>query len=169
MVIDPGTTQTVNFVAGPPDQVQSTISASPAAVVANGVNTSTIAVTFVDHFGNPIVGDAVALTQGSGHSTISTASSVTNANGVETFLVTDVTNESVTYQAVDVTAGDLLLTPAATVVFKTADEAGQSTVTEIASHCYRRRIVAGQGSGDSEGWPRSAALGSLSFATDVTV
>ncbi len=47
---------TVVFTAGTPDGVQSTVTAAPAAVAANGTASSTVTVTLKDHFGNPVAG-----------------------------------------------------------------------------------------------------------------
>jgi hypothetical protein len=91
--------------------------ASPAAVAADGTTSSNVTVTLKDHFGNAVGGDSVTLDQGSGHSQISASPVVTNASGVAAFTVTDTTNEYVTYEAVDTSDFDLVVSQTATVAF----------------------------------------------------
>ncbi len=112
-------TPTVTFTAGTTDGLQSTVTASPTAVPADGTTMSTVTVTLKDHFGNPVNGDSVSLDQGSGHSVIGTPSVVTNASGVAAFSVTDTTNEYVTYEAVDTSDFNLVVSQTATIAFGT--------------------------------------------------
>ena len=112
-------TPTVTFTAGTTDGVQSTVAATPIAVAADGTTSSTVTVTLKDHFGNPVGGDSVTLDQGSGHSQIGASPVVTNASGVAAFTVTDTTNEYVTYEAVDTSDFDLVVSQTATVAFGT--------------------------------------------------
>jgi hypothetical protein len=97
---------------------QSTVSASRASVTADGVSSSTITVTLMSASGVPVSGHRVTLAQGAGHSTISTASGASSANGIVTFTVTDATAEAVTYTATDVNYG-LVVTQTAGVMFVT--------------------------------------------------
>ena len=108
---------TVTFTAGTTDGVQSTVAATPTAVAADGTTSSTVTVTLKDHFGNPVGGDSVSLDQGDGHSVISAPTLVTSASGVAAFTVTDTTNEYVTYEAVDTSDFNLVVSQTATVAF----------------------------------------------------
>jgi hypothetical protein len=92
-------TATVTFAPGQISASSSTISASPTTVSANGTLYSTITVTLQDSGGDAVSGATVTLSQGSGHSTITTVTGVTNSNGQAQFTVTDTTVESVTYTA----------------------------------------------------------------------
>ncbi len=93
-------------VHGPVSATVSTVNASPASVTADGTSTSTVTVTLVDAFGNPVSGKNVVLSQpGSTSSTISSASGSSNSSGVVTFTVTDTTAEVVTYSATDTSDG----------------------------------------------------------------
>jgi len=114
--------------AGPGTTAQSSVNDSPASVTANGTASSTITVTLVDPYGNPVPGKNVSLSQGAGSSTISAASGVSNASGVVTFTVTDTTAQSVTYTATDTTDG-VVVTDTAIVAFVPGSvDIGQSSV-----------------------------------------
>ena len=121
-------TAPVTFLAGPVSTTQSTVSASPASVPADGSSASTITVTFKDSNGNPVSGKTAALSQGTGHSIISAASGLSNAAGVVTFPVKDTVAEVVTYSATD-TSDNLAFAQPATVTFVPGPvSASQSTV-----------------------------------------
>ena len=109
-------TAAVTFFAGAVSATHSTVSGSPASVVADGTTTSTITVTLKDANNNPASGKAVTLAQGSGSSTVSTASGASNASGVVTFTVRDTKAEAVTYMATD-TTDSVTITPTAGVTF----------------------------------------------------
>jgi hypothetical protein len=112
-------TATVTFGAGPVSNTASTISASPTTVSANGTSSSTITVTLQDSGSDKVSGETVTLSQGGGHSTITTVSGTTNASGVATFTVTDTTAEAVTYTAsFSGSDGSGSLTHTATVTFQ---------------------------------------------------
>ncbi|MDO8767532.1 MAG: Ig-like domain-containing protein [Burkholderiaceae bacterium] len=99
----------------------STVVANPTSVASNGVSTSTITVTLRDTSvaGNPVAGKTVTLTAGSGSSTITTLTGVTDVNGQATFTVKDTVAESVTYTAHD-TTDSINITQTATVTFALA-------------------------------------------------
>jgi hypothetical protein len=80
----------VNFV-GAPDAVLSTVGASPAALVANGIATSTITVSLADANGFPAAGREVTLAASNATPTITPESAITDANGVATFVVSSTT------------------------------------------------------------------------------
>ena len=124
-------TAAVGFIAVPPSASTSTVTASPAAVAADGVTTSTITVTLKTAGGVAVSGKTVTLGQGTCHSTISAASGASNASGVVTFTVKDTTVETVTYTATDAT-DSLVVTPIAAVSF-TAVPASASASTVTAS------------------------------------
>ncbi len=87
----------------------STVVASPATAVADGVDTATVTVTMKDINKNPVgSGKSVTLSQGSGHSTIDVngtagSTAVTDSNGQAVFTVSDTAAEQVTYTATDTT------------------------------------------------------------------
>jgi hypothetical protein len=129
VTLAPATPLVLTFTAGPVDLNQSSVTASPPTVPANGTSTATVAVDLTDHFGNPLAGQTVSLSQGTGHSVISPPSAVTNSAGVATFTATNTVNDDVTYTALDKSDGDLAVTQTASVRFRIPTEAGESTVT----------------------------------------
>jgi len=94
-------TAAVTFVAGTPTAANSTVTANPTSITADGVTTSTITVTLEDAHNNPVSGKTVTISQGSGNSTITTVNGTTNASGQATFTVKDTKAETVTYTATD--------------------------------------------------------------------
>ncbi|HEY4928024.1 MAG TPA: Ig-like domain-containing protein [Acidimicrobiales bacterium] len=135
---------TATFVAGVPDGVKSTVSASPTKVPADGSTTSTVTVTLTDYFGNPIAGKTVDLTASSGSSVItpvqltsSVLAGVTNTGGQTAFNITDGTTEVVIYTASD-PADSLTLAQLVSVTFGTPPivvpvKADSSIVTSASS------------------------------------
>jgi Bacterial Ig-like domain (group 1) len=96
-------TVSVTFLAGVPQSNQSTLSANPTDVPANGTTSSTVTVTLEDHNNNPVPGKTIALAAAGGNSVITAISPTTNAHGQATFGVTDTTSEIVLYTAIDTT------------------------------------------------------------------
>ena len=122
-------TAQVSFTAGTPTSGNSTVSASPTSITADGTTTSTVTVTLFDAFSHPVSGKTVTLAQGTGSSTISPASATTNASGVAAFTVKDTKAETVTYTARD-TTDNVTITQTAQVTFTPGTPtAGNSTVT----------------------------------------
>jgi len=117
-------TATVEYLL--PDAGLSTVAADPVVTYSND-NSSTVTVTLMYANGEPAANKAVTLAAGSGSSTISPASAVTDANGTATFTVTGINPETVTYTAT-CTTDNLTVTQTAAVTFPPAD-AAQSTVT----------------------------------------
>ncbi len=113
-----GDTAVVTFTAGSVSKSMSTVNQSPSSVPADGATTSTITVTLEDANGNAVPGKAVTLSQGTGSSTVSAPSGVSNASGVVTFTVKDaaIHAQSVTYTATDTTDA-ITITDTATVIF----------------------------------------------------
>ncbi len=109
----------VTFQATAPQANNSSLSASPADVPADGTTASTITVTLEDHNDNPVPGKTIALTAENGSSKINSVSPTTNAQGEATFSVTDTANEVVTYTATDTTDNLPLAGQAVTVTFGT--------------------------------------------------
>ena len=99
---DPGD-GTIPSSASVPDAALSTVIASPASPVADGTNFSTVTVTMLGKNGTntaPVAaGTTVTLTPTSGSSKVAPTTATTDANGVATFQVSDVTPETVHYQA----------------------------------------------------------------------
>ncbi len=119
---------TVSPTPSPPPEegVDSTATASPTTVAANGVSSSTITVT-LESQGAPVVGDTVSLTPSGGSSAITCLATPcqTNASGQVQFKVTDTVDEVVTYTATDTTdsvvVGDSVFasdTPTVTFAYK---------------------------------------------------
>ncbi|MEK8130515.1 Ig-like domain-containing protein [Paenibacillus filicis] len=107
----------VAFVAGATDASQSTVSASPASVRADGTAASRITVTLKDAKGNPVGGKTVILTPDGG-SSVMQGSGLTNAAGQAVFTVTNQTAERVVYTA---KTGGTTLTQQAEVSFEASD------------------------------------------------
>jgi hypothetical protein len=87
--------------ATPVSAAASTMSATPVAVRADGIATSTITVTVKDAAGFGIPGRSVSLARiaGPGTPIISPASAITNGSGVATFTVRSTTEGTDTFQA----------------------------------------------------------------------
>ena len=115
---------------------QSTVSASPPSVVADGATTSTITVTLKDYAGIPVSGHAVNVvkTSGPGTPVISAVSGTTDGSGVATFTVVSTSADAVVFTAMDSTDGNLVITQTATVTFTAGTtSASVSTVTSSPS------------------------------------
>jgi lysophospholipase L1-like esterase len=114
-------TATVTFTANPPASPgQSTVSASPASVPANGSSTATVTVTLKDSGGSPLAGKTVTLASDRGATDlISAASGVSNASGVVTFTVASLAEGTPVFTAT-VTNDSVVLTETAAVTFTTA-------------------------------------------------
>ena len=94
----------------------SSVSASPSSVPANGLTPSTITVTLRDAFSNPLPGKTVTLATNAGTALISAPSGVSDAAGVVTFTVTNLTTETSVFSATDASDGTAL-SATATVIF----------------------------------------------------
>jgi Bacterial Ig-like domain (group 1) len=96
---------TVSFLVLP--AASAVISGGPATVTANGASIATITVTLTDALSRPTPGKLVTLAQVGGDSVISGPTpSVTDNNGQITFTTTDLSNESISYTATDVSDGN---------------------------------------------------------------
>ena len=96
--------QTVTVTFLPPDMDKSTITASVSTIPADGDASSTITVILKDADGSPVVGKTVTISQGTGNSKITPVNNgLTDGNGTAVFTVTDMTPETVTYTARDIT------------------------------------------------------------------
>ncbi|HEX3224465.1 MAG TPA: invasin domain 3-containing protein [Gaiellaceae bacterium] len=121
-----GTSGAIAVSAASLDATVSTVGSSPGVVTADGSTTSTITVTATDAYGNPIAGATTSLSQGTGNSNVSPASTSTNASGIATFTVKNTTAETVTYQA---TVSSTLITQTANVQFVPgAADGGNTTI-----------------------------------------
>jgi type II secretory pathway pseudopilin PulG len=111
-------TAVVTFTSAGVSKSVSTVSSSPSSVPADGATLSTVTVTLLDPNGNPVAGKAVTLNQGTGSSTISAPSGLSNASGVVTFMVKDaaIHAQSVIYTATD-TTDNMTISQTATVIF----------------------------------------------------
>lgn len=106
----------------------STVTAAPTSVFADGVATSTITVTLLDNNNQPVPNKIVSLSANGGSSVISAPSGPSNSSGVVSFTVTDIHAETVLYTAVDATDG-LTIAQQAQVTFIQVADATNSTVT----------------------------------------
>ena len=110
-------TATVTFIAGTGSAANSTVTATPASVMADGATTATVTVTLKDATNNPVAGKTVTLASSRGASdTISPSSGTSATNGVVTFSVKSTSPGSSDYTATD-TTDSVVVTPKATVTF----------------------------------------------------
>jgi len=112
-------TVSVTYLAGVPQASDSTLSANPTAVPADGTTSSTVTVTLEDHNGNPVPAKAITLVAATGSSSITPSSSMTDTKGQATFKVTDAASEVVFYTATDTTDSLPLAGQGVTVTFGT--------------------------------------------------
>ena len=174
----------------------STVAASPADVVADGGNDSTVTVTLMDTNDHPVTsGKSVTLSAGSGHSSIAvngTAGSTetTNGNGQAVFTVSDTTAESVIYTATD-TTDPVTVKQTATVTFTapvasaanssisaaatSVPQSGNTTVTvtlndqgTVPQPVAGKVISLSQGSGSSTVAPASSGSGTTNSQGKAT-
>ncbi len=114
----------------PPDAASSTVTASPAVVVANGTSTATVTVVLNDSNHATVEGKTVTLASSRGAAdTISAASGPSGATGVVTFTVSSATPGTSTYTATATTDDpEVVVNQTATVVFTGPPTAAESTV-----------------------------------------
>ena len=124
-------TAQVSFVPGAVNADQSTVSASPTPIAADGVATSTITVTLKDANGNVVPGKAVSVTGDPTTSTITPATNTTDASGEAKFTVTSTTVGTVTYSATD-TTDNIPVIPTVQVSFTPVG--GPGTQLEVRIH-----------------------------------
>ena len=126
------TSPSVTVTASTPTAGNSTVVANPTSVTADGATASTVTVTLLDQFSNPVSGKTVTLTAGSGHSTVGAASGASDSAGHVTFSVTDTTAEGpITYTAKD-TTDNVTPTQTAQITFTAgAVNAGTSAVAAV--------------------------------------
>jgi hypothetical protein len=111
-------TQQETVTAAAVNAGQSTVSASPGSVTADGTTTSTVTVTLKDAYGNPVSTKTVSLAKNSGPGTptISAASGPSSSSGVVTFTVKSTTAGTDVFAATD-TTDSTAITQTANVVF----------------------------------------------------
>lgn len=112
-------TVSVTYSATAPQADDSTVTAVPNSVPADGSTSSTVTVTLDDHNSNPVPGKAITLAANGGSSKITPIAPTTDSKGQATFGVTDSTAEVVMYTATDTTDGLVLVGEAVTVTFGT--------------------------------------------------
>ena len=126
-------TFTVTFVAPVATAANSTIAAAEPSVALGGSTTVTVTVKDQGSPAEPVSGQSVALSQGAGHSVITTSPTTTNSSGQAVFTVSDDDNETVIYSAM---VGGTALSQTASVEFgtpSTIPSAATSTVTASAN------------------------------------
>jgi hypothetical protein len=126
-------TAAVTFASPVATPANSSIGATSTTVPQGGSTTITVTLEDQGPIVRPIAGKVIALSQGSGHSSIapaSTGSATTNAQGQASFTASDATAETVTYTATDTTDGVALTGQSIGVTFGTLTvSATDSTVT----------------------------------------
>ncbi len=122
-------TATVNFSATVVSAANSTVTASPVLVTADGVAGSRITVTLKGSNNQPVAGKIVTLVSSRGAAdTIAAASGPSDKKGVVTFTVKSTTAGAAVFSAKDAT-DNIAVTPTATVTFTAGTpDAGNSTV-----------------------------------------
>ena len=123
-------TASVTFLSSGSSASNSTVSASPSSVPADGSTASTITVTLKDASSNPVSGATVTLTSSNPtHDTITAVSGTTsNASGVVTFTVKSSTAETSTFTAAD-TTHSVTISSTASVTFQLVASATRSSVS----------------------------------------
>jgi adhesin/invasin len=123
------TTTSVTFIAGAPDLNNSTFSASPGTVVADGVSTTTLTVTLLDAHANPVPSTAVSIAASGYANTFSPAppTGSTNASGQ---LVATLASTKAETKNLTATAGSLSIITSVSFV---ADVPSASTSTLVAT------------------------------------
>ncbi|MEI7899513.1 MAG: invasin domain 3-containing protein, partial [bacterium] len=124
-------TATVTFLSAAVSAANSTVTAYPTSVAADGATTSTVTVTVKDSSSAAISGKTVTLvkTSGPGNPTITTIAGTTDGSGVATFTVQSTTAGADVFTA---TADSVAITQTATVTF-TAGAVAAGTSTVVAS------------------------------------
>jgi len=112
-------TASVIFTALPASAANSTVTASPTSVTADGTSTSTVTVTLKDVNNAAVAAKTVTLAKSSGPGTptITTTQGTSDASGVATFTVKSATVGADVFTATDTTDSNLVITPTATVTF----------------------------------------------------
>ncbi|MAG36986.1 MAG: hypothetical protein CL878_12190, partial [Dehalococcoidia bacterium] len=117
----------------------SSVVASPAFVLADGLAASTVTVTLRDASANPLAGIPIGLTSGRGATdTITPATTITTTGGVATFTITSQTPGDATLTA---TPGVIALPQTATVTF--VDDAPTGIIWTTAALSQARRNPVG--------------------------
>ncbi|MGO9750655.1 MAG: Ig-like domain-containing protein, partial [Solirubrobacteraceae bacterium] len=109
---------TMTFVT--PVATGAEISAIPSTVTNDGSSQATISVYLENSLGQPAAGKTVSLSDNGASAVISPASgqAVTGSNGVATFTAADVSEQSVSFTATDVSDGNLPVPGSAVVTFE---------------------------------------------------
>ncbi|MCX6896375.1 MAG: Ig-like domain repeat protein [Verrucomicrobia bacterium] len=131
-----GTTTITTVNPGPTSVGQSTVSASPTTLVADGSTTSTITVTFKDAYNNPVPNRYTTVTKTSGPGTptitgVGAGSPYTDSSGVATFTVKSTTAGTNVFTAQDFFA-QTNITQTASVIF-TAGVLDHFAISSISS------------------------------------
>ncbi|WP_206669810.1 Ig-like domain-containing protein [Paenibacillus luteus] len=140
-------TATVTFLANTVTGEQktsvarSTVTASPAEIIGNGIETSTVTVTLRNANGQPVVGKKVILIASDGSSIIAPAGEVvSDAQGQATFTVKNNVVEQVTYSARD-TTDNVNIAQTATVKFKPKEPSRKLKPEDIEPEADKKKVT----------------------------
>jgi len=138
------------------DATLSTVVASPPALWADGIDSSTITVTLLNTSSTPIAGKTVSLAQtsGPGSAAITTVTGITGTDGKAIFTVTSTTVGTDVFTATDVTDSSLEIVQTATVSF--ADPASPLAINVDIDNTVRTGLV-GPGGGLGAVWNTKSA------------
>jgi subtilase family serine protease len=130
--------QPVTIVFDVPPPASAGITANPGTVTADGQSAATVTVTLKDSLNRPVPGKTVSVSDNGSHAVLTGPTpGVTDMNGQISFSATDQVNETVTFSAVDVTDGNLVLPGSASVIYSSATSTACSVnVVPVASAGY---------------------------------
>jgi hypothetical protein len=123
-------TQGINFTgSGVVDPDNSTIHASPTSLTANGTSTSTITITLLDEFNNPVSGKNVQVFASGNNNTIVQPQNPTDSNGQTTATIRSTRAEVKTITAINTTDDQLLSDDAEVTFIAGAISVANSSIT----------------------------------------
>ncbi|MFC4303789.1 Ig-like domain-containing protein [Cohnella boryungensis] len=120
---------------------RSTVAASPAEIIGNGIETSTITVTLRNANGQPVAGKKVKLIASGGSSIIAPAGEViSDAQGQAIFTVSNLVAEQVVYSAKD-TTDNVNIAQTATVKFKQKEPSRKLNPEDIEPEADKKQVT----------------------------
>ena len=120
----------VNFIAGPPDPVLSTVTATKSAIVANGQDRAEISARLIDAYNNPVVGKKISI-RTSGSNDQQSDSSLSDSDGRITAFLSSTKAETKTLTIVEPSSGTAIkIRPVVTFVHGPANQIRSSIVAK---------------------------------------